>query len=262
MDIGTAKSCLRIRSAITHHLIDIVDPDDTYSLGLFTRQARSAIIDICARKSIPIVVGGTGQYIWSLLEGWQVPEVPPNTKLRRKLEVQAKSDGTGFLLQQLFKLDAITARTIDPHTVRRIIRAIEVHRSRLNTSKQPTRVVPTFHSLTIGLDIDREILYDRINKRVEKMIDFGWEEEVNQLTQLGYTADLPSMSSLGYQELHQSNTGIISRHEAITKIKTRTRRFSRRQQNWFRTKDNRIEWFESSEIGFNRAIGKALQFIA
>ena len=244
MDIGTAKPTKSELSQIPHHLIDIIDPDDEYNLATFLRNARVAIDDVMSRHKLPVVVGGTGQYLEGLVQGWQVPPVPPQPELRAKLESQAKEGGLTLLVKELFSLDPDTASRIDLKNPRRVIRAIEVVRS---SGASPVQIPPAFNPVIIGLTMDRDELDHRINRRTDAMITEGWVGEVKELLDQGYSLDLPSMSSLGYRELARHlNDGLVL-EEAVIEIKRQTRRFARKQYTWFKPTDPRIHWFDADD---------------
>jgi tRNA dimethylallyltransferase len=263
MDIGTGKPSAGQLSAVPHHLIDIVDPDQGYSLALFLRQARQLIDDILGRSKVPLLVGGTGQWVRALLEGWQAPEVPPALELRLELEARANAGGAEALHAELGALDPAAARRIDPRNVRRVVRALEVHRqSRDGSPPGPERITPPFDQVVVGLDLGRERLYRRIDERVDAMLSAGWLEEVRGLLDRGYGLDLPSMSSLGYRELGLSLEGGISLEEAVETTKRRTRRFSRQQRAWFRATDEQIRWFQGAGDGLDGAVDHVKQTVS
>lgn len=253
MDIGTAKPSKAQQAAAPHHLIDIVDSDEEYSLALFLRQARTAIHEIQSRSKLPIVAGGTGQYVLGLLEGWQVPEVQPDPGLRRELEARADGEGAVALHQELARLDPAAARRIDPQNARRVIRALEIHHASPMRPSEPARTPPDFAPVVLGLTLERAALDQRIDERVDRMIEAGWVDEVRGLIDRGYTEDLPSMSGLGYREIGQHLAGELSIQEAAARIKQRTRRFARQQYAWFKPDDERISWFEASPEGLEAA---------
>ena len=254
MDIGTAKPSPAQRAAVPHHLIDVVDPDEEYSLALFLRQARSAIANIQSRSRLPILAGGTGQYVWGLLEGWQVPEVPPNPCLRRTLEARARSEGWTALYAELSKKDPEAARRIDPRNTRRVVRALEVALSRRGGVSDATRKqTPPWNVDVLGLTLERADLYRRIDARVDTMMAAGWVAEVEGLLRSGYGPGLPSISSLGYRELCQHLHGQKTLDEAVARIKQRTRRLAKQQQTWFKPSDERIRWFSGSPDGLDSA---------
>ena len=248
MDVGTAKPSLQERSVVQHHLIDVVGPDQEYNLAIFLRQASAAINLIHRRSKLPIVVGGTGQYVWALLEGWSLPEVPPDAELRRSLAERATADGPGVLYKELARADPASASRIDPRNVRRVIRALEVHYATRGSGAAPVRrVKPPHRTKIIGLTVDRPILYDWIDARVDRMIGMGWVEEVKVLLKRGYDPNLPSLSGLGYRELVRHLRGEMPVDSAVEQIKRRTHRFSRSQLAWFRRADERILWCDVSD---------------
>jgi len=242
MDIGTAKPTAGERAQVPHHLFDIIDPDADFSLAQYHELALAAIRDIQGRNRLPIVVGGSGLYIWSLLQGWQIPRVAPDIALRTRLAQKAAECSAEQLYQELQALDAEAARKIDPHNVRRVIRALEV--AQTVGIRLPRKQTPPFRSLVIGLTTDRSALYERLNRRIEFMIENGWVKEVAQLTARGYHVDLPALSSIGYQEIGLLPAGKLSLEQAVAMIKTRTHRFIRQQYNWFKLKDDKIRWFD------------------
>ena len=262
MDIGTAKPSKAQQAAVPHHLIDIVDPDEEYSLALFLRQARTAIEAIRSRSKLPIVAGGTGQYVWGLLEGWQVPAVQPDPAFRRELEARAEADGAVALHEELAGVDPAAARRIDPNNARRVIRALEIHHSSSTRPSEPERTPPDFTPVVLGLTLERAVLDQRIDERVDRMMEAGWVEEVKGLIGRGYTEKLPSMSGLGYREIGQHVAGEVSIEEAAASIKRRTRRFARQQYAWFKPDDERISWFEASRAGLDAAEDHVKAFFA
>ena len=262
MDIGTGKPSLQDRSAVPHHLVDVIDPDEEYSLALFLRQATDAIKETQRGSKLPILVGGTGQYVWAILEGWKVPEVPPDPELRGRLQRRADREGYAELHAELSRLDPASAARIDARNVRRVIRALEVHStSPAGQREQPRKEPPPFRAKLVGLALDRCGLYQRIDRRVDGMMDSGWIDEVRALLEMGYSPELPSLSSLGYRELVQHLGAELPLDEAEQHIKRRTRRFARQQQAWFRPADERIEWFDAeSELrGAEESVAKWLE---
>ncbi len=254
MDIGTAKPTAEQRAAVPHHLLDIVDPDEPYSLALFLRQARATIADIHDRGHLPLLVGGTGQYVWGLLEGWQVPEVPPAPELRAKLEARASSEGGEALYAELRTVDPQAADRIDPQNVRRVIRALEVYAVSGKTSNSNLRrVAPNWETMLVGLRLDRADLYSRVDRRVDQMLESGWLDEVKVLLGRDYAPELSAMSGLGYRELCEHIQGGTTLEDAIDAAKRRTRRFARQQHAWFRETDERIAWHNAKEAGVEAA---------
>ena len=241
MDIGTAKPSPAERAAVPHHLIDVCDPDQTLSLGEYQRLAYRTIDDILARDHLPILVGGTGQYVWAVVEGWGIPAVAPQPALRAALE----GLGDGEPARWLATLDPTAASRIDPRNVRRIIRALEVTLvAGRPISELQRKAPPPYDIRIIGLTRDREALYERIDARVEAMMAAGLLDEVRRLHDAGYGRDLPSMSGLGYRQLSAHLTGEMSLNTAVERIKFETHRFARQQATWFRADDRRITWFD------------------
>ena len=254
MDIGTAKPTAEQRAAVPHHLLDIVDPDEPYSLALFLRQARATIADIHDRGHLPLLVGGTGQYVWGLLEGWQVPEVPPAPELRAELEARASFEGGEALYAELRTVDPQAADRIDPQNVRRVIRALEVYAVSGKTSNSnPRRVAPNWETMLVGLRLDRADLYSRVDRRVDQMMESGWLDEVKALLRRDYAPELSAMSGLGYRELCEHIQSGTTLEDAIDAAKRRTRRFARQQHAWFRETDERIAWHNAEEAGVEAA---------
>jgi tRNA dimethylallyltransferase len=246
MDIGTAKPTLEDRFRAPHHLIDIADPDHTISLPMFQKAAQASICDITKRGNLPFLVGGTGQYIRSVTEGWIGPAVPPDPILRQALESWANIITPTGLHTRLNVIDPIAASSIDPQNLRRTIRALEViFTSGRLFSQQRRRGESLYKTLTIGLSRPREELYRRIDMRIEQMLEAGFIEEVRGLLNEGYHPELPSMSAIGYREIAQYVLGKITLDEAVMLIKRQTRIFVRRQANWFKETDTNIHWFRA-----------------
>jgi tRNA dimethylallyltransferase len=244
MDIGTAKPPAAERSRISHHLLDIILPDQDYSIALYQQAAGAAIRDIQTRGKLPLLIGGSGQYVWSLIEGWQIPEVPPDPAFREELEQKAAQQGTDCLFRELEELDPVAAGRMSPNNLRRIIRALEIYRK---TGRKPSELQVKngvdYPVLIIGLTAERENLYRMIDSRVEKMVETGLVEEVKSLINMGYGPELPSMSSLGYREIAAYIAGNMDLADAVEKIKFETHRFARSQYAWFHLNDARIQWF-------------------
>lgn len=243
MDIGTAKPTLAERKLIPHHLVDICRPDETLTLGEYQRKAYHAIGDVISRGRLPILVGGTGQYIMAVVEGWGIPAVAPRPALRRQLERLGAEEAARWLRL----LDPQASERIDPRNMRRVIRALEV----ILVSGRPitelqAKEPPPYDIHIIGLYRERDQLYDRIDRRVDSMIAAGLVEEVASLRERGYRAHLPAMSGLGYRQILAFLRGEMSLEEAIERIKFETHRFARQQATWFRLDDARIVWFPAS----------------
>ncbi len=258
MDIGTDKPNDQELALIRHHLISILNPDDDFSLAEYHTMATRAIEGCIARGNLPFLVGGSGQYIWSVLEGWGVPKVPPDKELRRNLEMEAERDGGEGLYRELASSDPVAAGNIDRHNIRRVIRAIEITRGtgqKFSGLKEKNE--PPYKTVIIGLNADREELYRRIDKRIDKMIERGLIAEVEKLIKMGYPPDLPSLSGIGYKQIAAYLNGQASKEAAIQQIKYESHRFVRHQYNWFKPDDKRIHWFDtggSIEAGITRLI--------
>jgi tRNA dimethylallyltransferase len=247
MDVGTAKATAAERERVPHHLIDVVNLDGPLSLAQYQEMAYAAIDDILARGRVPFLVGGTGQYVMAVVEGWQVPRVPPDEDLRQDLYRQAEEEGAEALHAQLRVLDPEAARRIDPRNVRRVVRALEVC---LTTgrpfSEQQQKSPPPYRVLMVGLTLPRPLLYRRIDRRVEGMLEAGLEDEVRRLEAAGYGFDLPAMSGVGYGQFAPYLSGDATLADVVCEIQRATRRFVRHQGNWFGDDDPRIRWFDAS----------------
>jgi len=257
MDIGTAKPTVEEQALVPHHLIDVVNPDEDFSLALYQSKALEAINDIQRRKKTAFLVGGSGLYVWALLEGWRIPAVPPDPALRQGLEARARVEGGERLYNELKQTDPAAAERIDPRNVRRVIRALEVSLHGTPFSQLQMKH-PSVNSVIIGLTADRTDLYQRIDDRVDNMIKRGLVAEVESLVARGYGFNLPSMSGLGYRQIGLYLQGKTDLPAAIQQIKFDTHSFARHQYNWFRIKDKRINWFEVGG-GVNQAVHRFVQ---
>lgn len=248
MDIGTAKPSKADRNRVPHHMIDIADPDETWSLGRFKRVAIDIINDVHKRNKIPFLVGGTGQYIRAITEGWVIPKLKADMNLRNILMRWADQIGMDGLHAHLQVLDPKAASKIEPNNIRRTIRALEVifHTGKRFSEISEREPVP-YNIIQVGLTRPREELYQRIDERVDAMIHTGFVEEVQRLIDRGYESGLPSMSAIGYGQIVSYLEGNITLEEAVILIKRMTRQFVRRQANWFRKDDPNIFWFEINQ---------------
>jgi len=241
MDIGTAKPTPEERRSVRHHLYDIVDPTDEYSLALYKRDARAMLEKLWEQDTFGWVVGGTGQYVWALLEDWQVPEVAPDPALRASLRAYAEEHGADSLHQRLRSVDPEAADHIDARNLRRVIRALEVHHhTGAPISTWQSKGTPDFEYLLFGIDLPRDELDARIERRVDGMFEAGFVDEVRRLLDKGVPANAPAMSSIGYAEVIRHLAGETSLEEAVAQTKRATRRLARRQMQWFRRDDRRI----------------------
>ena len=248
MDIGTNKPTWAERASVSHHVIDVVEPDEDFSLAMYHQLAIEALKAIQQKGKLPVLVGGSGLYVWSLVEGWKIPQVPPNQELRRRLEARAEQEGSQSLYQELQDIDPSAAAKISPRNIRRVIRALEIyHATGQFLSQLQRKESPGFPILLIGLTQERSGLYRKIDWRVDKMLQRGLVEEVEQLLKKGYSSSLPSMSGIGYKQIGQFLRGEMTLPQSIDKIKYETHRLARHQYAWFRLSDSRIHWFDNSE---------------
>jgi tRNA dimethylallyltransferase len=248
MDVGTAKPTPEERARVPHHLIDVAEPDETVGLAEYQAQAYAAIETIQTRGKLPLLVGGTGQYVRAIVEGWRIPRLPPNPELRAELEAQAERDGADALHAWLARLDPDAAQRIHPHNVRRVVRALEVCLSTGRPiSEQQKKKPPPYRILQVGLTMERAALYERADRRLEAMMEAGLEKEVRQLLEAGYGWELPAMSGVGYAQFKPYFEGETTREQVVTEIKRVTRSFIRRQYNWFSLNDPHIHWFDVTE---------------
>ena len=244
MDIGTAKPNKAEMDDVPHHLIDVADPDQIWNLAIFQQRAYRVIDDIHTRGKLPFLVGGTGQYIRSIIEGWRIPAQKPDTDLRETLILWGEEVGAEGLHQRLSYLDPVAAINIDYRNVRRTVRALEViFKTGERFSDLRRKQTCLYHPIILGIERPREELYERVDQRIDQMLDEGFVEEVEDLLEVGFSADLPTMSAIGYGEIIQYLQGKITFVEAVTFIKRNTRIFVRRQANWFKPDDVRIHWF-------------------
>ena len=247
MNIGTAKASPEQRQKVPHHLIDVVEPDEPFTVADFKKKADAAILSIVGRGKTPYIVGGTGLYINSLVTDWQYSHTPPNVKVRRQLEEEAEKKGGQALFDLLLEVDEVSARKTHPNNVKRVIRALEVYyttgRKKSDLDQASSGFSDQYDVVMIGLTTDRSLLYERIEKRVDQMMEEGLYEEVEQLIQQGFSPALISMQGLGYKEM----AGVVNREypleEGVRLLKRNTRRFAKRQLTWFRRYDF-IHWID------------------
>jgi tRNA dimethylallyltransferase len=245
MDIGTAKPSHAEQAHVPHHLIDIANPDEILSLAVFQQKAHGIIADIHARNKLPFLVGGTGQYVRAVTEGWTPPEVKPDEHLRSELEKQKEEHGIYWLHDELKNIDPDAAEKIDARNYRRTIRALEVIMTTgKKFSEQRGQVDSPYHLITIGLMRPRVELYARVDARIESMFANDFLDEVKNLLESGYSPALPTMSAIGYRECIEVLEGKIKIEEAKQLIGRATRVFVRRQANWFKESDPNISWYQ------------------
>ena len=252
MDIGTAKPTVQQQRQVPHHLLDILDPDQNFDVATFMSMARLAASDIRSRDGLPIIAGGTGQYIWALHDGWDVPHPPPDPQFREAKTLEAEQKGAAVLHEELMAIDPTRAAQIHPQNVRRVIRALEIHHA---THRLPSQVAErsdavssgaALNALVIGLTMERQALYQRIDRRVDAMMSAGFLDEVKSLAEMGFTMGKGPLASLGYRELGRFLDGEISLDEAVQRTKYQTHRLVRRQYSWFKPNDPRIKWLDAA----------------
>lgn len=243
MDIGTAKPSAEEQKRIPHHMIDICNPDETLTLGHYQDRVTAVINDCHRHNKLPMLVGGTGQYVKAIIEGWGIPRVGPHPALRQALEQL----GLAEMVRWLKHLDPIAAERIDLQNPRRIIRALEViFVAGRPISELQAKTPPPWEIFTLGLFREREALYNRIDRRVDSMMTQGLEQEVRALIESGYKWQLPAMSGLGYRQFEPHFNGEATLDEVVERIKFETHRFVRHQNNWFRLDDESIHWVDAS----------------
>jgi tRNA dimethylallyltransferase len=246
MDIGTAKPTPGERRLVPHHLIDVADPDEIWSLATFQHEAKEAIAAIHSRQKLPLLVGGTGQYVRAVTHGYEIPPAAPFPRLRLTLEAWAAEVSPDGLHARLASIDPQAAANIDPRNLRRTIRALEVIFSTGKPFSTQRQSGPSpYRLLRVGLSRPRPDLYDRIDARIQAMFAAGFADEVRRLLEQGYSSDLPTLSAIGYREVIASLRGEITLDEAVTLMKRKTRDFVRRQASWFRLDDPEIHWFQA-----------------
>ncbi len=259
MNIGTAKPSAEELSEVKHHLVDILAPDAEFSVVDFKIEAEKLIKEINAQGKIPILVGGTGLYIKALLEDYQFNEVSENTDLREELEAFAEANGNEALHDKLKKLDLQAAEKLHSNDRRRVIRAIEAALEG-DTVSEISSGEPVYDAVVFGLNMEREKLYDRINKRVDIMLSEGLEKEVKLLLEQGLTENNLSMKSIGYRQMLQYLQGEFDVTTAIAKIKQATRNFAKRQITWYK-KMPYVKWYEINDEKDYETIVKSMHRI-
>jgi tRNA dimethylallyltransferase len=246
MNIGTDKVTVNERKQVKHHLIDIRNPDQSFTMADFKREATWSIEDIIRRGKTPIVCGGTGLYINSVIQNYELPAAPPNQEIRDELQKEYEKGGKEKLYKMLLDLDPASAAKIHPNNVRYLARALEIV---LQTKKpKPTsKGDPQYHVFKIAISWDREVLYERINNRIDEQIEEGLLNEIKSLQTEGYGEELQSMSALGYKEYFPYLKGEMALEECKEKLKQNTRNFAKRQFTWFR-KEEDLYWIEPEEF--------------
>ena len=250
MDIGTAKPTLEERQGVPHHLIDIVNPDEQFSVARYCQCAKDAIDDVHSRGKAVVMVGGTGLYVDSLVNNIQFTEIQPDEEYRSKMEEIADEKGNGHIYNMLLDIDPESAEKISQSDRKRIIRALEVYHltgKTITWHNEQSRSVPSPYNTTMfAINVDREVLYDKINRRVDIMVANGLVDEVKSIINMGVPKNSTAMQAIGYKEIAEYLDGNITLDEATDKIKQGSRRYAKRQLTWFR-RNEKIHWI--SNIG-------------
>lgn len=255
MDIGSAKVTPEEMDGVPHHLIDVLEPEEEFNVVVFQKLAKEALTGIYERGHIPIIVGGTGFYIQALLYDIDFTENDGDTAIRRELEKLAQTQGAGCLHQMLQEIDPESAAAIHQNNVKRVIRAIEFYRQTgkkisLHNEQEREKQSP-YQFLYYVLDTDRKTLYERIDRRVDLMMEHGLVDEVKHLADMGCTRDMVSMQGLGYKEILDYLSGEIPLEEAVYILKRDTRHFAKRQITWFK-RERDVHWLELEQFQNDR----------
>lgn len=257
MDIGSAKPTPEEQNEIPHHLIDFVEPDTEFSVADYTEAAHRVIADIAARGKMPVMCGGTGLYINSVVNDVTFGEIDTDYEMRAELQAYADKHGNEELLRLLAEVDPVSAARLHPNNVRRVIRAIEFYRLTGETISKHQAMTKQaegrYSPVMLCIAWERAVLYERINKRVDIMLRDGLEDEVRRLMDMGYTKALNSMKAIGYKELIDYINGECTYESAVELIKQSSRRYAKRQLTWFR-RDERIHWLEAGDGALSHAL--------
>ncbi len=251
MDVGTAKITENEKRGVIHHMIDIVNPDENYSVSEFKNDAEKIIDNLLLKNKIPVIAGGSGLYVNSLIYDLDFSNAKSNEKLREYYTYYYKEYGEDALYDKLIKIDPISAQRIHKNNIKRVIRALEVYDitgkkfSELNTDVR--KESKKYDCVLIGLSMERKVLYERINQRVDEMLSNGLVEEVKSLIDNGYDKNLVSMRGIGYKEIIDYLEGSMDLEEAANILKRNTRRFAKRQYTWF-LKDKNVKWFSMDNL--------------
>jgi tRNA dimethylallyltransferase len=262
LDIGTAKPSPAEQRAVRHHLLDLVDPDEPFSVADYQAAAEAAILDTARRGKVPLLVGGSPHYVQAVVDRLHLPLVPPDPAIRAQLDALAHAEGALGLYARLASLDPEAAQRVDRSNPRRLVRALELV---MATGKPAASLArgsgPPRRALLLALTRPRAELYARIDARVDAMLAQGWIEEVEGLLNRGYDPQLPSLSATGYREVVEYLKGLSSLGEARRRICYRAHAFARRQYTWLR-RDPRVEWLEASEVQPGELLRRIRAFLA
>jgi len=264
LDIGTAKIKPEETDGIPHHLIDIKEPTESFSVAEFKKLAEEKIKEIINKGKFPMIVGGTGLYINAVINNYNFSENDANQQMREELKKIAQEQGIEVLLEKLKEVDPISASKFHPHDQRRIIRALEVYYSTGKPISQSHNSGDNdntkYQLVMVGLNLKREKLYERINARVDEMLEAGWLAEIEHLLQKGVPTDAPALQGLGYKQLVMYLEGRLTLEKAVELIKRDTRRFAKRQLTWF-NRDNRIYWIQVDNKKENEILEEILAYL-
>ena len=244
MDIGTAKPTADEMKGVKHHMIDIIEPNESFSVARFSEMARECIDDILLRGKMPVLCGGTGLYFDSTINNINFIQMDTDEEYRKYLESAAKEFGNEYIYKIFKRVDEESAESIHPNNLKRVIRALEIYKT---TGKKKSELdkeqlsEPLYEPEITGLMRDREVLYDRINKRVDIMMEKGLVEEVSELIKMGIDTEATSMQAIGYKEIIEYLDGKTSLSDAVDKIKRESRRYAKRQLTWFK-RNEKIHW--------------------
>ncbi len=246
MDIGTDKIMPAQQEGTPHHLLNELEPNQEFTVSDFKRMAMKAIEEILRRRHLPILTGGTGLYLNTILQNYQIPRVPPQHDLRFQLQKYYEQYGANQLFKILQEKDPEAAARIHPNNVRYVIRALEINIAG-NTPKVDEKAEPLFEVFSVGIEWPRETLYERINGRVDELVHRGLVNEVKTLLMKGFDEKIPAMSSIGYQEIINYVRGNCTLEEAVEEIKKNTRNYAKRQLTWFRHYQD-VHWLKGEDI--------------
>ncbi len=249
MDIGTAKITEEEMDGVVHHLIDIKNPDESFSVAEFQKLVREKMRDITSRGKLPMIVGGTGLYIQAALYDYEFTKEKANSTVRTRLEERLELEGAEVLHSELQKVDPLSAERIHMNNTRRVIRALEVYETTgtlFSEHVDEEKHELLYNAVFIGLTMEREQLYARINKRVDMMMGKGLLKEVSDLIQRGINKEAQSVQAIGYKELYDFAEGRTSLDEAVELLKRNSRRYAKRQLTWFRNRLP-IQWFDMTD---------------
>jgi tRNA dimethylallyltransferase len=248
MDIGTAKPTPEQMEQVRHRLVDVAEPSERWSLSRYLKAVRNAINDIHAQGKVALLVGGTGQYLAAIVEGWEPPPKAEDAAYRQSLREYAEVEGHQALHDLLASEDPLAAEKIDARNVRRVIRALEIYNvTGIAPSELRNRTPPDYSLLILGLKRERAQLYERIDERIQEMLRSGWVEEVAQLLEHGVGLDSTSFSAIGYRQIAKYLQGECELQEAVEETQRLSRQFVRRQDNWFRRFEPDVHWFDAQK---------------